>query len=111
MMAVAVNWISRAPHRRQPRMTSSRKLGVFLTACGCVLSAMCVVPMISAAVMSRMEIDAFRSRMSQTSVWDRARTKAYKKSLHIKVDPPEGVLSIDRLGVTVPVLEGTSDFT
>ncbi len=92
-------------------MLTSRKLGVFLVAAGCVLSAMYVVPTISSAVFSRMEIDAFRAHSLQTTAWDRARTRAYRKTLRVKVDAPEAVLSISRLGVTVPVLDGTSDFT
>ena len=90
-------------------MLTSRKLGVVLIACGCVLSAMCVVPMVTSAVMSRLEIDAYRTHASQTSLWDRARTRAYRRTLRVRLDPPEAVLTIDRLGVTVPVLEGTSE--
>jgi sortase A len=92
-------------------MPSSRKLGVVLVAAGSVLCAMWVVPTVSAAVMSRMEIDAFHTRTPKTVAWDRSRTRAYQKTLRVKVDPPEAVLTIDRLGVKVPVLDGTSEFT
>jgi sortase A len=92
-------------------MTLSRKVAVSLIAAGSVLFGMYLVPTIYGAAMAKLEISNFRSHKSQTVLWDRARTRAYRRTLHVAFPAAEAVLSIPRLGVEVPVLEGTSDLT
>jgi sortase A len=43
------------------------------------------------------------------SLWGKARIKAYRASLSLKLEPAIAVLSIRRLHLTVPVFEGTDD--
>lgn len=45
------------------------------------------------------------------SLWAKQRIRAYKDSLLSKSDPPLAVLEITRLGIRVPVFEGTDDLT
>ncbi len=92
-------------------MTLSRKVAVSLIAAGSVLCGMYLVPTIYGAAMARLEISNFRSHKSQTVLWDRARTRAYRRALRVAFPAAEAVLRIPRLGVEVPVLEGTSDLT
>jgi sortase A len=46
---------------------------------------------------------------SEFSFWDQKRIEAYRDSLLVWVDPPVAVMSIEKLGLRVPVFEGTSD--
>ena len=43
------------------------------------------------------------------TLWSPGRIREYKKSLASKIDPPIAVLAIPRIGILVPVLEGTDD--
>jgi sortase A len=45
------------------------------------------------------------------SLWAEKRIQAYKDSLITKTDTPLAVLQIDKLGIRVPVFEGTDDLT
>jgi sortase A len=45
------------------------------------------------------------------SLWAEKRIKAYEDSLVSKADPPLAVLEIARLGIRVPVFDGTDDLT
>jgi sortase A len=45
------------------------------------------------------------------SLWSAKRVEAYEKALLMKVDAPLAVLSVPRLGIEVPVYEGTDDLT
>jgi sortase A len=44
-------------------------------------------------------------------LWSTKRIEAYKQALLGKLEPPEAVLSIPRLGLEVPVFEGTDELT
>ena len=44
-------------------------------------------------------------------LWSIKRIEAYRNSLAMKLDPPMAVLSIPRLGLEVPVFNGTDDLT
>jgi sortase A len=45
------------------------------------------------------------------SLWSPKRVVAYEKALLMKLDAPLAVLSVPRLGIEVPVYEGTDDLT
>jgi sortase A len=45
------------------------------------------------------------------SLWSQKRIEAYKNALLLKLDAPLAVLSVPRLGIEVPVFEGTDDLT
>ena len=43
------------------------------------------------------------------ALWSPGRIREYKQSLASRIEPPIAVLSIPRIGILVPVLEGTDD--
>lgn len=45
------------------------------------------------------------------SIWSPKRVQAYRESLLTKLDTPTAVLRIPKLGIEVPVFEGTDDLT
>ena len=61
-------------------------------------------PVVSAAM-------TVRPRSVDTRLWDRARIRAYALALTRPAPPPMAVLRIPRLGLEVPVLEGTTEWT
>jgi sortase A len=92
-------------------MNWPRKLGVSLVLAGALLLAVYLVPTVYGTAMSHLAIAQFRSQSSTNRLWDSARIRAYKRALDTSFAPPEGVLRVRRLGIEVPVLEGTSDAT
>jgi sortase A len=44
-------------------------------------------------------------------LWAEKRIRGYRESLSLKRDPPVAVLRIDKLGIEVPVFDGTDDLT
>jgi sortase A len=89
-------------------MTQSRKLGLFLLCMGAAMSCVWLVPTVYGRLSARLAISEFRTERSQTIAWDRTRLRAYRRTLKQHFDT-EAVLSIPRLHIEVPVLEGTSD--
>ncbi len=92
-------------------MPLSRKIGVSLIAMGAVLLGMYVVPTVYGSAMSHLAVARFRLASRPNSLWDRARIRAYQRTLDVNFPAPEAVLRVPRLGIEVPVLEGTSDLT
>jgi len=90
-------------------MNWQRNLGVSLVVTGAILLGVYLVPTVYGSVMSHVAIAQFRAQSSANSLWDSARIRAYKRTLAISFAPPEAVLRVRRLGIEVPVLEGTSD--
>jgi sortase A len=90
-------------------MNWQRKLGVSLVVSGAVLLGVYLVPTVYGTAMSHLAIAQFRAQSSANSLWDSARIRAYKRTLAISFAPPEAILRVRRLGIEVPVLEGTSD--
>ena len=86
-----------------------RKLGVSLVAAGAALISVWLVPTMYGTAMSHVMVAFFRAENSNNRVWDSARIRAYQKTLSTTFAPPRAVLRIPKLGVEVPVLEGTSD--
>jgi len=92
-------------------MTSSRKIGVSLIVMGAVLLGMYIVPTVYGSAMSHLAVARFRSASGPNSLWDSSRIRAYQRTLEVNFPAPEAVLRVPRLGIEVPVLEGTSDLT
>jgi sortase A len=92
-------------------MTSSRKIGVSLIVMGAVLLGMYIVPTVYGSAMSHLAVARFRSASRPNSLWDSSRIRAYQRTLQVNFPNPEAVLRVPRLGIEVPVLEGTSDLT
>jgi sortase A len=90
-------------------MAWPRKLGVFLVMMGVLLLGVYVVPTVYGAAMSHLAVAEFRAQGSANRLWDSSRIRAYKRTLGISFAPPEAILRIPKVGLEVPVLEGTSD--
>ena len=90
-------------------MNWQRKLGVSLVLIGAILLGVYLLPTVYGTTMSHLAVAQFRAQSSANSLWDSARIRAYKRTLGLSFAPPEAVLRVRRLGIEVPVLEGTSD--
>jgi sortase A len=86
-----------------------RKAGVALMSAGVLLLATFVVPTAYGRAMSSLAVAAFRAQSSSNSLWDSARIRAYKKTLGTKMAGPEALLRVPKVGIEVPIFEGTSD--
>jgi sortase A len=98
----------------------------FFLIIGMVLLLACVVARVDGIVMARAAVWSFEALQSEpptadsasvkpeTSLldfrlWSEKRVNAYKAALGMKMEPPLAVLSIPRIGVEVPVFDGTDD--
>jgi len=91
-------------------MDLPRKIGAALVLAGSLLLAIYVVPTVYGAAMARIEMAQFRAQTSTNRLWDAARVRAYRRSLGVALTP-EAVLRVPKLGIEVPVFEGTSELT
>lgn len=98
-------------HRKgvQSALIWPRKLGVSLVVGGALLLGVYLVPTVYGTAMSHLTVAAFRAQSSTNRLWDSARVRAYKSTLGMRFAPPEAILRVPRVGIEVPVLEGTSD--
>jgi sortase A len=67
-----------------------------------------------AAAASKVSMHPLESKSDEkvdVSLWSMKRIGAYKESLLIKTEVPSAVLEIAKLGIRVPVFEGTDDLT
>lgn len=109
----------------KPRL---RLLQHLLLVVGGVLLTAWALAQIDGAVSSRLALKAFDqaaaaapATVDQTGAsgdevvdfggWDPKRIRGYKESLEVDKRRPWGVLSIDKLGLRVPVFDGTDDLT
>lgn len=92
-------------------MSWQRKAGVSLIAAGAALCAVYVVPTVYGAAMSHLAVAEFRHQSAANALWDSSRIHAYQRTLAMHLAPPEAVLRIPKVGIEVPVLEGTDDIT
>jgi sortase A len=110
------------------RLKTLRKLEVIFLICGLVLLAIYVSALVHGSLLSRIELQQFmQSRHASGSatggdahqastfpdikLWSKARIVAYEQSLGAHLASPLAVLSIPRIGLEVPLLEGTDDLT
>ena len=78
---------------------------------GSLLLGWYVVPTVYGAAMSHVAIAQFRAESRANREWDSSRIRAYERSLNVAFPPPEAILSVPRLSLEVPVLEGVDDLT
>lgn len=105
-----------------------RKLEVFLLVCGLGLLTICVSVLVHGSLLSRIELQQFMqarhaaestttgaahgaSKSPDTTLWSKGRIVAYEQSLGADLALPLAVLSIPRIDLRVPLLEGTDDLT
>jgi sortase A len=98
----------------------------FFLIAGLVLLLVCVAMRVDGLVMSRAAVWSFEAHQSESpaaniadgkpvssahdfSLWSEKRVNAYKAALGMKFDAPLAVLSIPRIGVEVPVFDGTDE--
>ena len=86
-----------------------KMLGSLLVGSGAVLLGLYAVPTVYGNVMSRIAVAQFRHQSAANSLWDPARVQAHQASLSVSFAPPEAVLRVPKVGIEVPLLEGTSD--
>jgi sortase A len=111
-------------------MLSTRFIERNLRITGTVFFCIYVLCTVSASVLSRVGVWAFRAHQEQrvqaatvtanpvpnvTSVdfalWSAKRVRAYEDALAMKFGTPLAVLSIPKIGLEVPVFNGTDDLT
>ena len=107
---------------------SWRALERLLLAAGVVLVTICAAALLHRSISSRFalwQFDRVKAAAQQgsgtsqsktehgvdVSLWSEKRIQAYRDSLISKTDVPLGVLEIDKLGIRVPVYDGTDDLT
>jgi sortase A len=61
--------------------------------------------------MAHIAVAQFRAQSPANREWDSARIRAYQRSLNVVFPPAEAILSVPRVGLQVPVLEGVDDLT
>jgi sortase A len=76
---------------------------------GGLLLAAFLVPAVYGRAMAHLAVAQFRAQNHSQSLWDTARIRAYQHTLGVALTPPEAILRIPRVGIEVPVFEGTSD--
>lgn len=85
------------------------KAGFALMTSGSLLLAAFVVPTVYGRAMSHLAVAEFRSTSGSHRLWDSARILAYKRTLDVAMPTPEALLRVPKVGIEVPVYEGTSD--
>jgi sortase A len=105
-------------------MKSHRWFERFLLFTGLTLLLVSIVVRVDGLVMARAAVWNFETYQSEStaaavaksdespldfSLWSEKRVRAYKAALAMKFDAPLAVLSIPRIGVEVPVFDGTDD--
>jgi sortase A len=107
-----------------------RRISTILIGIGVAMVGVFLLSVGSGAMLSRLAISDFHSRENavaaatsatgapalsvpstqvNTALWSMSRIKAYKESLASQFAPPLAVLRIPKVGIEVPVLDGTDD--
>ena len=96
----------------------------FLLITGFALLMVSIVVRVNGLAMARAGVWSFEAHQSEAadsasgkpetspldfSLWSEKRVRAYKAALGLKFDAPLAVLSIPRIGLEVPVFDGTDD--
>jgi sortase A len=106
-------------------MPWARRFERFFWAAGILLLAAYLVIRIHGAVLARRDVSRFeKARLASApmeilpgerkidyKLWSPERIRAYQESLKQRAETPLAVLRIPKIGLEVPVLEGTDDFT
>lgn len=118
---------------KRGRSTTERAIGIIarlLIVTGGILIGVYILASVHSVVMSRIALHEFKEAEQKKSapskssgaqqrpkksidfsLWATKRIEAYKKALAKQFAPPEAVLEIPRIGLEVPVFEGTDDLT
>ena len=101
-----------------------RRLGLLMERTAWTVGIVCLVTSgagyVDGARGARHELERFallqaaglsRTPEPDLSLWDSGRITAWRRSLSEPARPPLGVLRIPKIGLEVPVLPGTDDFT
>ena len=75
---------------------------------GTVLFGFWCVPTVYGLVFSHVVLSRFQSQHAETVAWSPGRVAAYRNALKVAAPTAEAVLRIPRVGIEVPVMEGTS---
>lgn len=120
--------------RCKPGRTGARKAigvaGSFLMVAGVILIGIYVAARVDSIVMSRIALHEFAEAQRKKpapaksdaapqaaknkvdfSLWSAERIAAYKRALSKEFAPPQAVLQIPKIGLEVPVFEGTDKLT
>jgi len=89
-------------------MNWQRKLGPALVAAGVLLCCCYLVPTVYGSAMSHLAVAEFRAQGHGNRLWDSARIRAYRQTLGVTMGPAEAVLRVPKVGIEVPVYEGSS---
>ncbi len=105
-------------------MKSRWRIERILLITGSALLLVSIVVRFEGLVMARAAIWSFEARQSESadatsakpdsaaldfSLWSEKRVRAYKAALEMRFDAPLAILSIPRIGIEVPVFDGTDD--
>ena len=75
---------------------------------GAVLLGCWCVPTVYGLVFSHVVLSRFQAQHAETVAWSPGRVASYRDALKVAAPPAEAVLRIPRVGIRVPVMEGTS---
>ena len=75
---------------------------------GAVLLGCWCVPMVYGLVFSHVVLSRFQAQHAETVAWSPGRVASYRDALKVAAPPAQAVLRISRVGIRVPVMEGTS---
>lgn len=75
---------------------------------GAVLFGFWCVPTVYGLVFSHVVLSRFQAHHAETVAWAPGRVAAYRNALKVAAPPAEAVLRIPRVGMEMPVMEGTS---
>jgi sortase A len=112
--------------KRRPYVVALKYLERTFIGAGCLLLAAYALAQTHAVVGQAQAVDAFRlaqleaqanspgatnteTQSVDTSLWAKGRIDAYKESLAVNIDTPEGLLHIPAVDLTVPIFEGTAE--
>jgi sortase A len=106
-------------------MKSYWRIERFLLITGFALLLVSIAARVDGLVMSRIAVWSFEAHQSESptadsangkpdtsldfSLWSEKRVNAYKTALGMKLEAPLAVLAIPRIGVEVPVFDGTDE--
>jgi sortase A len=127
-LAMTVDW-RQGQMKKAIRKGWQRRISTILIGTGMALLGVFLLSVGSGAILSRLAISQFHSRDNavsaatsagapalsapstqvNTALWSISRIKAYQESLAAHFAPPLAILRIPKVGIEVPVLDGTDD--
>jgi sortase A len=90
------------------RVSTTQWMSRLCMLAGAVLLGCWCVPTIYGLVFSHVVLSRFQAQHAETIAWSPGRIAAYRDALKIAAPNAEAVLRIPRVGMQVPVMEGTS---